>query len=40
MSEAEEPVSAVPVTVVGHVEHAERLREAKEGKQITVTSPS
>ena len=40
MSEAEEPVSAVPVTVVGHVERAERLREAKEGKQITVTSSS
>ena len=40
MSEAEETVSAVPVTVVGHVEGAERLREAKEGKQITITSPS
>ena len=40
MSDAEEPVSAVPVTVIGRVEDAERLREAKEGKQITVTSPS
>ena len=40
MSEAEEPVSAVPVTVVGRVESAERLREAKNGEQITVTSPS
>lgn len=37
MSAAEDPVSAVPVTVVGRVESAEQLRAAKEGGEITVT---
>ena len=36
MSEAEAPVPAVPVNVVGHIESAEQLRAAKEGRKITV----
>ena len=37
MSGAEDPVSAVPVTVVGRVERAEELRAAKESGEITVS---
>jgi len=36
-SGAEEPVSAVPVTVIGRVERAEQLRSAKERGEITVS---
>jgi hypothetical protein len=38
LSGAEEPVAAVPVTVVGRIEDSEKLRAAKESGQISLTS--
>ena len=36
LSAAEDPVSAVPVTVVGHLEDVEKLRSGKEIGEITM----
>jgi hypothetical protein len=36
MSPAEDPVSAVPVTIVGRVSSFEQLRSAKEAGEISV----
>ena len=40
LSTAEEPVSAVPVTVVGTVRDADRLSGAKEAQTLTLSSTS
>ncbi len=39
MSPAEDPVSAVPVTIVGRLQETEKLRAHKHAGELTLSSP-